>query len=368
MKYRNKMSNFNPECDADYMRAACALGAHGLGRVGSNPSVGCVVVDVAGHIIGRGWTQSGGRPHAETVALAQAGLDARGASVYVTLEPCSHHGETSPCVEALIVAGIRRVVVAIEDPDHRVSGRGLNILRAAGIEVVLGVEVARARALHRGFLYRHVLRRPMVSLKIASSANGYMRTPEGVSSQITGLASRARVHFLRAEHDAIITGIGTVLADNPRLDCRLPGMTARSPRPIVFDRSGRFSTDCMLAGREGLRVFTEVMSESESEPYFVSLSSVSPLSVLDVLASEGVSTVLVEAGPILSGAFLASGLVDQLIWVRSRQDIVGIGPPSDISALKLSEFITGASAPFAATSNKRCGNDDFMVFERVGDI
>ncbi|HYF06649.1 MAG TPA: bifunctional diaminohydroxyphosphoribosylaminopyrimidine deaminase/5-amino-6-(5-phosphoribosylamino)uracil reductase RibD, partial [Acetobacteraceae bacterium] len=205
------------------MRAALALARRGLGNAWPNPAVGCVILR-GGQVVGRGWTQPGGRPHAETEALARAGEAARGATAYVTLEPCSHWGRTPPCCDALIRAGVARVCVAMGDPDPRVDGRGLARLREAGIEVVTGVLEAEARALNAGFARRITRGLPVVTLKLASTLDGRIATAAGESRWITGAAARREVHALRARHDAILVGSGTVLADDPDLTCRIPGM------------------------------------------------------------------------------------------------------------------------------------------------
>ena len=215
-------------------RLALRLAARGLGRTWPNPAVGCVVVK-DGRIVGRGWTQPGGRPHAETEALGRAGRQALGATAYVTFEPCAHYGRTPPCTMALIHAGVRRVVVATTDPDRRVDGQGVAQLRQAGVEVELGLLRAEAEALNAGFLLKERARRPLVTLKLATSLDGRIATRSGQSQWLTGQQARARGHWLRATHDAIMVGSGTALADDPALTCRLPGLDARSPVRVVLD-------------------------------------------------------------------------------------------------------------------------------------
>ena len=216
------------------MAGALALARRGLGRVAPNPAVGCVLVK-DGHIIGRGWTLNGGRPHAETEALRRAGSAAKGATAYVTLEPCAHHGKTGPCAEALVAAGIARAVVAIEDPDPRVSGKGIAILQRAGIAVTMGVGQAAAAAINEGFFRRVRDRRPLFTLKLATSLDGRIATHTGESRWITGEKARAQAHLLRAEHDAVLIGSDTALIDDPKLTCRLPGLERVSPLRIVLD-------------------------------------------------------------------------------------------------------------------------------------
>ncbi|MEZ5887090.1 MAG: bifunctional diaminohydroxyphosphoribosylaminopyrimidine deaminase/5-amino-6-(5-phosphoribosylamino)uracil reductase RibD [Paracoccaceae bacterium] len=221
--------------DRAFMAQAIALGARGLGRVWPNPAVGCVIVK-GGRIVGRGWTADGGRPHAEPQALAQAGALARGATVYVSLEPCAHHGKTPPCAEALIAAGVARVVTAIEDPDPRVGGRGHGLLRDAGIAVETGLLEDAARSVQKGFLSRIHLGRPMLTLKLATSLDGRIATARGESRWITGPEARRRVHLMRAHHDAVLVGAGTARADDPLLTVRDLGV-ARQPVRIVAARA-----------------------------------------------------------------------------------------------------------------------------------
>ena len=211
------------------MRHALALGARGLGQTWPNPAVGCVLVK-DNRIVGRGWTQPGGRPHAEVRALAQAGEAARGSTAYVTLEPCAHHGKTPPCAEALIAAGVARVVTALQDPDSRVAGRGHAILRAAGLGVTEHVEAAAATDAHAGFLLRVTQGRPLLTLKLASSFDGRIATATGESRWITGPEARYHVHALRHSHDAVLVGAGTARADDPMLTVRGFGPVAQ-PAP-----------------------------------------------------------------------------------------------------------------------------------------
>ena len=227
------------------MDMALMLARRGLGNAAPNPAVGAVIVNpVSGDVIARGWTQPGGRPHAETEALKRAGARAADATMYVTLEPCSHHGSTPPCADALIAAGIARVVVAIEDPDARVSGRGLDRLRAAGIEVTRGIRSEEADWVTRGHILRVSERRPFIQLKLAVDAEG--RVPRGADGQplwVTGPEARARGQLLRAQADAILVGSRTVADDDPELPCRLPGLFERTPVRVVLARMLDISLD-----------------------------------------------------------------------------------------------------------------------------
>lgn len=320
------------------MRAALALARRGLGNVWPNPAVGCLIVR-DGRVVGRGWTRPGGRPHAETEALKQAGGKAAGATAYVSLEPCSHHGATPPCADALIAAGVARVVVAAGDPDSRVDGRGLALLRDAGIAVVEGVSRDEADRLNAGFRSKVLRGRPLVTLKAATSLDGRIATATGHSQWITGEAARKRGHLLRATHDAILVGRGTVQQDDPELTCRLPGLEHRSPVRIVFDSSGR-----SLAGARMLRAPvrppvwlitapggpTTPAVPSGAERIAVPVDSAGGLdleAVLAELAARGITRLLVEGGGAVATGFLRRGLVDRLLWFRAPIVIGGDGLP-----------------------------------------
>ncbi|MGN6467234.1 MAG: bifunctional diaminohydroxyphosphoribosylaminopyrimidine deaminase/5-amino-6-(5-phosphoribosylamino)uracil reductase RibD, partial [Rhizobiaceae bacterium] len=238
--------------DRRFMAAAIRLSRRHLGLTGTNPSVGTLIVreeDGVPLVVGSGVTAIGGRPHAEPQALAEAGSLARGATAYVTLEPCAHHGRTPPCAETLVAAGIVRVVGAASDPDERVSGKGYAILRGAGIEVVEGVMAKEAADLMAGYLMRTSRKRPEVTVKLAVSRDGRIGLSGGGQVAISGEISRRQVHAMRAETDAILIGIGTALADDPELTCRLPGLEARSPVRIVIDPAARLPLDAKLVQR-----------------------------------------------------------------------------------------------------------------------
>src|SRR5689334_3086514 len=246
------------------MGAALALARRGLGNVWPNPAVGCVIIN-GGKIVGRGWTQPGGRPHAETEAIARAGDAARGGTAYVTLEPCAHWGKTPPCTEALIAAGVLRVVAAVEDPDPRVAGGGLARLREAGIAVECGLCADEAIEINAGFFQRVRTGRPLVTLKLATSLDGRIATASGESRWITGPAARQRTHLLRAGHDAILVGTATVLADDPQLTCRLPGLEHRSPLRVALDRDLIIPADARLVA-EARQVPTWFITTPGSDP------------------------------------------------------------------------------------------------------
>jgi diaminohydroxyphosphoribosylaminopyrimidine deaminase/5-amino-6-(5-phosphoribosylamino)uracil reductase len=313
------------------MRAALGLAQRALGNAWPNPSVGCVLVN-DGRVVGRGWTQPGGRPHAETEALRRAGEAARGAVAYVTLEPCAHHGRTPPCADALVDAGISRAVVAIADPDPRVDGTGIDRLRGAGIDVTLGVGADEARDVVAGFLSRIGSGRPLVTLKLATSLDGRIATRTGESQWITSPQSRALAHGLRARHDGILVGAGTAMADNPSLTCRLPGLADRSPVRIFLDGSDEISDshDLVANARSIPTWMLTARKETDARCVAKAAHGVDVISVkpgkaggidisdgLRALAGRGLNTVLVEGGGGLAASLLQSGLVDRIVWFRA---------------------------------------------------
>jgi diaminohydroxyphosphoribosylaminopyrimidine deaminase/5-amino-6-(5-phosphoribosylamino)uracil reductase len=329
----------NARADLVHMRAALALARRGLGRTWPNPAVGCVLVK-EGRVVGRGWTQSGGRPHAEGEALRRAGKLAAGSTAYVSLEPCSHHGQTPPCAEALIEANVARVVVAIEDPDPRVSGRGLALLRDAGIEVALGPGSEEALEINAGFLLRLEKNRPLVTLKLAMTLDGRIATHTGESRWITGEPARARSHLLRAQQDAIMVGSGTVLADDPLLNVRLPGLERESPLRIVLDGRMRLPlTSALVVGARDTPTWLvtlpggdkrrrqtyvdcgiEVIEAHPGEDGALDLNQ-----VMARLAQHGLTRLLVEGGAKLAAALLRDRLVDRLAIFRAPSLIGGDG-------------------------------------------
>lgn len=329
--------------DTAMMLAALRLARRGLGVVWPNPAVGCVLVSANnGVVVGRGWTQPGGRPHAETQALARAGDAAQGATAYVTLEPCDHHGETPPCSEALVAAGVGRAVIAIEDPDPRVAGSGIRRLEAAGIPVTLGVASDKAKKLNAGYLMRMISARPLVTLKTATTLDGRIATADGKSHWITGDEARAHAHLLRSKHDAILIGSGTALADDPLLTCRLPGLEERSPLRIVLDARMRLPLDARLvetAHHTPTWLVTdkngdvdrhkayqdkgvEVIEAPVGQPDGVDL-----LWTIEALAARGLTRILVEGGGRLAAALLRLDLVDRLAWFRAPSMMGGDGVP-----------------------------------------
>lgn len=329
------------EEDERLMRLALDLGRRGLGRAWPNPAVGAVIVK-DGVILGRGWTQPGGRPHAEAEALRRAGKAARGATLYVTLEPCAHHGKTPPCAEALVKAGIARVVSALEDPNPQVAGRGHATLRAHGIAVEVGLLADAARHMHVGHVLRVTERRPHVLLKLAVSADGKAGRPGRRPAAISGEQARARVFQLRAQSDAILVGIGTVLADHPQLTCRLPGMLACSPVRVVLDAglraplatpviaTAREIPTWFFASRAASRLAGEILEQRGCRVFRVDAQADGRLDlgqVLRVLAEEGITRLMVEGGPRVAASFAAADFVDELVLLRSQRAMgEGIAP------------------------------------------
>ena len=311
--------------DLEFMNAALSLAPRNLGDTWPNPSVGCVIVK-DGVIVGRGWTGSGGRPHAETEALARASANAKGATAYVSLEPCSHHGKTPPCAEALIAAGIARVVSATTDPDPRVSGQGYAKLRAAGITVDEGVQKAEADALNAGFFLKIRAKRPLFCLKTATTLDGRIALANGQSQWITGENARRAAHALRARYDAILVGSGTALADDPMLTCRLEGYAGRPKVRVVLDRRGRLpKTSKLLA------------TASEIPTWVISAGNVE--TVAAELADRGLTRVLIEGGGSVAAAFLKAGLIDELAWFRSGS-VIGDDGKGALGALGLVDVKT----------------------------
>jgi diaminohydroxyphosphoribosylaminopyrimidine deaminase / 5-amino-6-(5-phosphoribosylamino)uracil reductase len=353
--------------DLEHMGAALSLAARNLGQTWPNPAVGCVIVDDAGRVVGRGFTQRGGRPHAETEALMMAGARAKGGTAYVTLEPCSHHGKTPPCADALIAAGIARCVAAIEDPDPRVSGRGLAKLTEAGIAVETGVLAGQARELNVGFLTRVATGRPFVALKLATSLDGRIATRAGESRWITGEAARAFGHMLRATHDAIAVGSGTVLADDPELTCRLQGLESRSPVRLVFDRRGRTpATAKVMSNDPPTWVVCNAPSRFNNASQYIEITknmdSTAWLSeALAKLGAAGLTRILMEGGATLATAFLKAGLVDRLYWFRAPIVIGGDGVPG-IAPLAVDRL--AESVGLRCVRSRTLGNDVLELYDR----
>jgi len=364
--------------DQRFMQLALVLGRRGQGRTWPNPAVGAVVVR-DGVIVGRGWTQPGGRPHAEPVALAQAGEAARGATLYVTLEPCSHVGKSPPCTDAVIAAGIKRVVSAIEDPNPEVAGQGHARLRAAGIAVEIGLGAAEAAHDHAGHFRRIRDKRPHVILKLAVSTDDKIAAAGHTPVAISGEAARARMHLLRAQCDAILVGIGTVQADDPLLTCRLPGMEARSPVRVVLDRALRISGTSRLvhsARTTPLWVMTSSLAEAPAamklgaagaQVIRVATTITPPpgldlLAVLHALAERGITRLLVEGGARVASSFATAGLVDEF-WLLRGAEAVGAGGVAALDALPLTSITQ--SPGFRVRASENLDKDTLTVYERA---
>lgn len=361
--------------DAGYMALALALARRGLGRVWPNPAVGCVLVN-EGVVVGRGWTQPGGRPHAETEALARAGQAASGATAYVSLEPCAHHGQTPPCCDALLAAGVARAVIAAADPDPRTAGRGIDRIRSQGVEVTTGVAEAEALRLNRGFFLRIGRGRPLFTLKTATSLDGRIGTHTGHSRWITGERARRFGHWLRASHDAILVGSETALADDPELSCRLPGLASRSPVRVVADGRLRLNPASKLvrsAGTRPLWVLTlagatpgrrDALAEAGAELIEVAADrSGHPdaVAMANALGARGLTRVLIEGGGRLAASFLAAGLVDDVAWFRAPLIIGGDGRAA---AAPLGVETVPAAPHFARETVTTLGADVMELYSR----
>jgi diaminohydroxyphosphoribosylaminopyrimidine deaminase / 5-amino-6-(5-phosphoribosylamino)uracil reductase len=362
--------------DRRFIQLALTLGRRGLGRTWPNPAVGAVVVK-DGIIVGRGWTQPGGRPHAEPVALKEAGEAARGATLYVTLEPCSHFGKSPPCTDAVIASGIARVVAAIEDPNPEVAGQGFAKLRATGIAVDIGLERLEAAYAHAGHFRRIRDHRPHVILKLAGSADDKIGAAGRKPVAITGEAARRRVHLLRAQCDAILVGIGTVLADDPELTCRLPGMEARSPVRVVLDRALRIPGDSRLvhsARETPLWVMASKLAEAPAAAKLgaagatvirmppAAASGLDLHAVLHALADKGITRLMVEGGSRVAASFVAAELVDEA-WLLRAPQAIGTDGINALDALPLTQITQ--SPAFRVRASDTLDQDTLTIYERA---
>ncbi len=368
-------SRLSKAADQRFMQLALALGRRGQGRTWPNPAVGAVVVK-HGVIVGRGWTQPGGRPHAEPEALGRAGKAARGATLYVTLEPCSHLGKSPPCADAVIAAGIARVVSAAEDPNPEVAGKGHARLRAAGLAVDIGVCGGEAAHDHAGHFLRVRDKRPHVILKLAVSADDKIGAAGGKAAAITGDAAKARVHLLRAQCDAILVGIGTVLADDPLLTCRLPGMAERSPVRVVLDRALRLPGASRLvhsARQTPLWVVTSELAEASAATKLGAAGAqvirMAPSigagldlpAVLHALADRGITRLMVEGGAKVASSFVSANLVDE-IWLLRGLQAIGADGIAALDALPLTAITQ--SPRFSVRASETLDMDTLTIYER----
>ena len=358
------------EIDRRFMAAAIRFSRRHLGLTATNPSVATIIVR-DGVIIGRGVTSVGGRPHAETQALVEAGEGARGATAYVTLEPCAHHGRTPPCADALVTAGVTRVVGAASDPDPRVSGKGYAILREAGIEVVENILAVEAADLMAGYLIRSSKKRPEVTLKLAVSTDGMIGRVGQAQVAITGSVARRQVHVMRAEADAILIGIGTAIADDPELTCRLPGMEHRSPVRIVLDRTMRLPISSKLAqtARQTPVLLAAEGGCDEARRNPLAASGVGFLAtetfgerialpeLLEDLASQGMGTVIVEGGAETARHFLEENLIDRIALFKGTVLVGadGIRSPIDVDTIP---------SGFSPVREARFADDRYLEYVR----
>lgn len=372
--------------DQRFMREALALGWRQQGLTSPNPSVGVVIVGHEGDvpvILGRGATQSGGRPHGEPVALARAGEAARGATLYVTLEPCAHHGRAGPCCDAVIAAGVARVVSAKEDPDPRVAGQGHARMRAVGIQVDVGILAEEAARAHLGHVLRVTQGRPAITLKVARTADGFVASRSHERLLITGQAANQRIHLLRAHEDAILVGLNTVLADDPMLTVRLPGMDNRSPIRVILD--SKLQTPLMSRLVTGARehptwIITTDTAPSAAEDALRHAGvdiirventldgRVSLPAALHALAQRGIARILAEGGPRLADALVESGLVDNIVLVTARGvRLSGAGATADLGRTAGPELMAAVSDParFRLWRRDIWGDDVCEEFERI---
>jgi diaminohydroxyphosphoribosylaminopyrimidine deaminase/5-amino-6-(5-phosphoribosylamino)uracil reductase len=361
--------------DEDHMLAALSLARRGLGETAPNPSVGCVIVK-DGRVIGRGRTAAGGRPHAEVNALAAAGAAAKDATAFVTLEPCSHTGKTSPCATALIEAGIARVVIGTKDPNPRVNGNGIAALRASGITVTENVLADAAQAVISGFAMVHAKGRPLVRLKLASTLDGKIATSTGESQWLTGAESRRAAHAMRGRHDAVLVGVGTVLADDPELTCRIEGFRAAPQIRIVVDSHlrtplmaklvrGAAATPLWLLHRDGADVARKrALIQAGAKLFEVPGSSagINLTVALKLLAANGLTRILAEGGATIAAGLLREDLVDRLAWFHAPAICGGDGWP----AAQGFGIATLADMPrFSPVARERWGDDMLTTYRKA---
>ena len=370
------MSQTRARFDTDMMAIAIRMARRGVGTTAPNPSVGAVIVDeTTGEVIARGWTQPGGRPHAEKEALGRAGERARGRTMYVTLEPCAHTGRVPTCADSMVAAGLKRVVCAIPDPNPIVSGRGFAQLRAAGIEVDVGYLAEEARWVTLGHILRQTEERPFVQLKMALDGRGRVAAGDGAPVWVTGPEARAFAHLLRARADAILVGAGTILADDPELTCRLPGLAARSPDRIVLDTRLRTPPTAKVyrQGTARPRVWVaaalDVMDDGTGHGDAMLLDagamdggSLDLETLLATLARNGLTRLLVEGGPTVWHAFLAAGLVDEVCLIAG-QGVAGGASIPVVTGDRAAYFDRYKLVP-VPSRHRTLGADSLFVYRR----
>ncbi|HEX5211698.1 MAG TPA: bifunctional diaminohydroxyphosphoribosylaminopyrimidine deaminase/5-amino-6-(5-phosphoribosylamino)uracil reductase RibD [Pseudolabrys sp.] len=367
------IASANAVDDARFMALAFTLGRRGLGNTWPNPAVGAVIVK-DGVVVGRGWTQAGGRPHAEIEALRHAKKAAQGATMYVTLEPCSHQGKTPPCADAIVKAGIARVVSTLEDPNPEVAGKGHARLREKGITVDIGLGADEARRVHAGHIMRVTGGRPYVMLKLAVSADGKAGLAGRKPAAITGEGAWTRVFQMRAASDAIMVGIGTILSDNPQLTCRLPGMDERSPVRVVLDSkltlplstsvvaTVRDTPTWVVTSKKPSAIAQEILEQKGCKVFRVGDADgeLDLAEALKVLADQGITRLMVEGGPKLAGSFAAAGLIDELALLRGEKTI-GAGGIAPLEGMPLDGF----AGQLQARGSEKLGADTLELYERA---
>jgi diaminohydroxyphosphoribosylaminopyrimidine deaminase/5-amino-6-(5-phosphoribosylamino)uracil reductase len=363
--------------DDAYMAAALALGRRNMGRTAPNPAVGALVVR-DGAVVARGYTAEGGRPHAESIALAAAGAAARGATLYVTLEPCSHHGATPPCVDAIVAAGVARVVTAMEDPDPRVAGRGHAVLREAGIEVAVGPEAAAARCDHLGHILRVTKHRPMVTLKLARTADGYAAgAAHDPRLRITGAIADAYTHVQRALHDAIMVGSGTAREDDPLMTVRLPGLDEAKRLRVVLDRNLTLSPRSRLAftaretpllvligpdvSKVAARGFADATGAEVARIATID-GRLDLLAAMRLLADRGVTRVFSEGGPRVAESLLSAGLADEVILHTGMKPL---GRPGRLALTPAARAALENVSRYRMIESRMLGSDQMTRYARM---
>ncbi|MGB1872112.1 MAG: bifunctional diaminohydroxyphosphoribosylaminopyrimidine deaminase/5-amino-6-(5-phosphoribosylamino)uracil reductase RibD [Candidatus Puniceispirillaceae bacterium] len=370
----------SPADDRRWMRVAIAEARRAEGRTAPNPPVGCAIVSADGRLLASGHTARGGRPHAESRALEMAGAAARGATAYVTLEPCAHHGQTGPCADALVEAGIARVVVALRDPDERVNGRGIDRLAEHGIVLTIGVEAELARRVMAGFLARTTRSRPFVTLKTATSLDGMIALADGAKRWITGPLMRNYVHLQRSRSDGLLSAVGTVLADDPEFTCRNPGLGGDSPHRFILDGALRTPVTARLfqsVGNVGLTFFCREDADPDAMAAFRGAGAellpvkagadgmLSLAAVMAAIAKAGIGSLMIEGGGKLAASLLREGMVDRILWTSSQHLIGADGIPS-VSDLATRELPPQAS--FHVIAEGGFGPDRFLMLERPQEI
>ena len=370
----------SPAVDRRWMRVAIAEARRAEGRTAPNPPVGCAIVSADGRLVATGHTAPGGRPHAETRALAMAGAAARGATAYVTLEPCAHHGQTGPCADALVDAGVTRVVVAVRDPDQRVNGRGIDRLAERGIALTIGVEAEAARQVMTGFLTRTLAGRPFVTLKTATSLDGMIALSDGAKRWITGPQMRKFVHLQRSRSEGVLSAVGTVLADDPEFTCRFPGLGDDSPHRFILDGTLRTPPTARLFQAAGETPLTFFCHDGAAAGAMAGLrdagakvkqivrdqdGKLSLGAVMQAIAEAGIGSLMVEAGGQLAASLLREDMVDRMCWTGSLHLIGADGIPS-ISGLALSDL--PAESSFRLVAKGDIGPDRFLMLERPQEI